>query len=168
LADVHKSSNSGDQTSKAELLKEINILKERISKALNRLLDDEIDSGDYKTVKAENEYKINVLEAKLAEVAATKGRSININPYITSAIPKLTNLDRIYNNLASEGKRELIGSMYPKKFTYEELQHRTAKVDGIYERIYLININLDCKKEGQSDRFLVLAHCGSPNWARTK
>jgi site-specific DNA recombinase len=44
----------------------------RIGKARGILLDGDIDSGDYKTIKSENEYKIKVLEAKLAEAAQNK------------------------------------------------------------------------------------------------
>jgi hypothetical protein len=34
-------------------------------------------------------------------------------------------------------KRELIGSMYAEKFTFEDLQHRTAKTSDLYSFIYL-------------------------------
>jgi site-specific DNA recombinase len=37
-----------------------------------------------------------------------------------------------YNKSDTYTKRELTGSMYPKKFTFEELQHRTAKVGDFF------------------------------------
>jgi site-specific DNA recombinase len=40
--------------------------------------------------------------------------------------------------------------MYPQKFTFEDLQHRTAKAGDLYSFIYLINSELEKKKEGQA------------------
>jgi hypothetical protein len=40
--------------------------------------------------------------------------------------------------------------MYPEKFTFEELQHRTAQAGELYSFIYLINNELRSKKRGQA------------------
>jgi site-specific DNA recombinase len=42
--------------------------------------------------------------------------------------------------------------MYPEKFTFEDLQHRTAKVGEFYSFIWLINNELGKKKIRASDR----------------
>ena len=114
-----------------------------------------IGQADYKTIKAENEYKINVLEAKLAEAAANS-KAENIEPILRRAITKLTQLNLIYSKSDTSEKRQLIGSMYPNKFTFEELQHRTAQTSELYTFIYLINSKLCGKKEGQATDFSCL------------
>jgi len=65
-------------------------------------------------------------------------------------------LNAIYCKSETYTKRELIGSMYPEKFTFEELQHRTAKMGELYSFIYLINSELEGKKEGQATDFSCL------------
>jgi hypothetical protein len=40
----------------------------------------------------------------------------------------------------------VIGSMYPEKITFEELEHRTANVDFLFQCIYQINNKLQGKK----------------------
>jgi hypothetical protein len=134
---------------RSELLKEINKLTERLSKARELLLNGDIDGGDYKIIKTESEQKIDVLEAKLAEVAGNKKQAERIEPLLDQAIPKLTQLESIYCKSETYEKRELIGSMYPQKFTFEELQHRTAQTSELYTCIYLINNELSEKKEGK-------------------
>ncbi|MEB0262831.1 MULTISPECIES: recombinase family protein [unclassified Mucilaginibacter] len=139
IADTYKSQNTPQLISRSELLKDINDLNSRLAKARELLLKGDIDGADYKTIKSENEYKINVLEAKLAEAAAVNSKAENIEPILRKGIIKLTQLDTIYSKSTTSEKRELIGSMYPQKFTFEELQHRTAQTSELHSRIYLIN-----------------------------
>ena len=150
IADTYNSQHNAQKDNRTELLKEINILTERLSKARGLLLNGDIDGGDYKIIKAESEQKIDVLEAKLAEVAGNKKHIERIEPLLEKAIPRLTQLESIYCKSGTYSKRELIGSMYPQKFTFEELQHRTAQTSELYSCIYLINSKLCGKKEGQA------------------
>jgi hypothetical protein len=46
--------------------------------------------------------------------------------------------------------------MYPEKFTFEELQHRTAQAGELYSCIYLINNQLREEKRRASDKNLCL------------
>jgi hypothetical protein len=59
---------------------------------------------------------------------------------------KLTQIDVIYSNFDTYVQREVIGSMYPEKFTFENLQHRTAKIDFLFQLVYQINSTLLDKK----------------------
>jgi site-specific DNA recombinase len=116
------------------------------------LLSGDIDGTDYKIIKSESERKIEILEARLSEVIGNQNALIDIVPLVSKAINRLTLLDIIYCQSANYDKRELIGSMYPQKFTFEDLQHRTAKPGDLYSFIYLINSELEKKKEGQATK----------------
>ena len=111
IADNYKSQNTTQVISSSELHKEINDLNSRIAKVRELLLSGDIDGADYKTIKSENGYKIDVLEAKLAEAAAINSKTENIEPILRRAISKLTQLNEIYLKSDSYGKRQLIGSM---------------------------------------------------------
>jgi len=123
------------------------------------LLNGDIDGSDYKTIKSETEHKLEVLEVKLADTIIAKKQKEDIVPIVVKAIEKLTRLDAIYLESTTSVKRELIGSMHPQIFTFEELQHRTAHIAELYSFIYLINKKLRIKKEGQAT---VLRAC--PLW----
>ncbi|BAU54087.1 hypothetical protein [Mucilaginibacter gotjawali] len=83
--------------SRAELLKEINKLNEKLSRARELFLNGDIDASDYKTIKSENEHKLEVLEVKLAETINAKRQKEDIVPIVVKAIERLTRLDVIYS-----------------------------------------------------------------------
>lgn len=98
----------------------------------------DIDGADYKIIKSESERKVEILEVKLSEIIHNQNTFIDIEPVVNNAVTRLTMLDLINIKSANCEKREVIGSMYPEKFNFEDLQHRTAKL-ALYPFIYLIN-----------------------------
>lgn len=153
ISDTYNSQFAGTRDNRAELNKEINKLNDKIARARELLLIGDIDGEDYKTIKLEAGSRINILEAKLAETITTQKPMENIGPLVSKAVSNLTRLNTLYLQSSSSDKRELIGSMYPHKFTFEELQHRTAQVGELYTYIFLINSNLEGNKKGQATGF---------------
>jgi len=64
-------------------------------------------------------------------------------------VSTLSNLNIIYNNEGIEDKRRIIGAIFRKKFTFQDLQDRTAVLKDSFEYMFLINKNLKIKKTGQ-------------------
>jgi site-specific DNA recombinase len=113
------------------------------------LLTGDIDGVDFKAIKSESEQKILVLEAKLETLRNATYIDYNaVEVLLDDAIVSLTKLNTIFCKSAISNQRRLIGSMYPKKFTFESLKHRTAKLGETYEDIYLTNRYLEGKKNG--------------------
>lgn len=75
-----------------------------------------------------------------------------LNSLLDDVIAKITNLISIFCNLDSYTKRKIIGSMFMKKFTFEDLEHRTIKTNYAYELIYLINRKIYRKTQRASHR----------------
>ena len=71
-------------------------------------------------------------------------------PIIDKAITTFTKLNVIYCKSSTEEKRKLIGSMFPEKFTFENIKHRTAILSDTYGCIYKIIKKLDRKKTEQN------------------
>lgn len=76
---------------------------------------------------------------------------------LDEALLKLTANDTIYCKSDHYGKRKLIGSIYPEKFTFEDLQVRTAKTGEVFSFIYLINSKLQGNKKGTNGDFFRLS-----------
>ncbi len=115
-----------------------------------------LDGAEYRVIKLECESKINVPEASLADFSKN---NINIEKELDKVIKILTNLDYFYETGDMKLRREIIGSMYPEKFTFENLQHRTARVNEAALLTYQIANELEAKKEWASDDKLCL-----PTW----
>ncbi len=158
IISTYYNENGDNKNKRSDILKSIAAINEKLAKARELLLDGIMDGVDYKAVKVESEQRLIALEAKLGDVANTSGqkRIINIEPIVKGAITSLTNLRAIYCQSDSSEKRILIGSMYPEKTTFEQLKHRTAKVDDLYGYIYLINSHLQAKKRRASDKNMCL------------
>jgi site-specific DNA recombinase len=140
----------------SRLVKDIDDENNKVRKARELLLGRDIDGADYKIIKSESEHKAEILEAKLSEIIHNQNTFIDIEPVVNKAVTCLTMLDLICYQSANYEKRELTGSMCPEKFTFEDLQHRTAKMGDLHSFIYLINIELGKKKRRASDRNLCL------------
>ena len=134
----------------------LNKQNNRITKARELLLAGDIDGTDYKTIKVEAERTIMRLEANLTEIPSNTMSINQVEEVLDRAIDKLTKLDVIYWKSDIKVQREIIGSMFPEKFTFEQLIHRTAKVDFLFQIIYLINSHLGIKKERANENFFCL------------
>jgi len=79
-----------------------------------------------------------VLESKISELHSNNISVGEIEETFDSALINLTSINKIYCESDHYGKRKLISSIYPEKFTFEELKVRTAKQEEIFKFIYLI------------------------------
>lgn len=141
-----------------ETLLKIEELNKKISKGRELLLKGDLDGNDYRLIKIECEAKINILETKLTEYPKKKE---NIDSILNKAVDMLTNLYSLYQNGDIQLKREIIGSMYPEKLTFDGTQHRTTKLNEVASIMYQIYSELGIKKRRASDDFSCL-----PTWVR--
>ncbi|MBL4675378.1 MAG: hypothetical protein JKY70_04115 [Mucilaginibacter sp.] len=130
-------------------------LKGRLARARELFLNGDIDSADYKSIKSEAEQKILIIEDNLLEIKDDGFSVGEVSRLLDDSLAKLTKLNLIYSGAEPEVKREIIGSIFPSKFTFSELKHRTASINPTSELIYLINKKLEGKKKGQSRIFLL-------------
>jgi site-specific DNA recombinase len=140
----------------------ITIHNNKLTKARELLLNGDIDGADYKAIKSENEHKIVVLEAKLSEIGTEVIKVQDLEPIVDGAISTLTKIGVIYWKSEPDIQRKIIGSIYPEKFTFEELKERTATVSDPFRITYLINKRLCEQKSGTTDQNLELSRWVNP------
>ena len=63
-------------------------------------------------------------------------QSSDIEPLLNKVITKLSSLDELYEKADNKDKREIIGSIYPKKLTFDRFHYRTARLNESVELIY--------------------------------
>ena len=111
----------------------------RITKARELLLSDDISGNDYKTIKAEAEEKIMILETRLNDFTANTTATVDIDNLVYKAVENLKKLDLLYLNADIGHQRDIIGSIFLEKWRFDGLVHRTGKLNKAVELIYLIN-----------------------------
>ncbi|MBC6112795.1 recombinase family protein [Pedobacter fastidiosus] len=139
-----------DRENKQKCIQEISELNNRITTCRELLLAGDLESDDYKIIKTEAEKKIAVLEAKLSEIPINLMELADVEMVLDKAIIKFTDIISIYSNSGVYVQRRIIGSMFPEKFTFENLKHRTANLSFLFRLIYQINSKLEGKKKGQA------------------
>jgi len=154
ILDAYQNRNQHQQESRKLTTAELANLTNRLTRARELLLAGDLDGTEYRNIKAECEQKINLLEAQLAELStpAYRPNRTNLESLVDKAVKNLTRLDEIFEQAAIEEKRELIGSMFTQKFSFEDLQHRTTCVSDPFKLTYLINSKLIGNKKGQTSK----------------
>lgn len=120
----------------------MNKINEKLNKARQLLLSEEIDPIDYLTIKSEYEDKLMRLEAKLAEITTNATTTTSIDKLIDKAVSTLSHLDIIYTEANVTSKREIISSIYPEKLSLDGMQYRTPRINEAARLIFHINNEL--------------------------
>lgn len=158
ITDVFSNSLMEHTSNRCTYLEQIEKLNIRLQKARELLLNGDIDSQDYKLIKDEAEGKIADCQDILGKLGENNKRIAELKKALDDAIFNLTKLNLIYKNSSPEEKRQMVGSMFSEKFTFEELKHRTAILTDTYKIIYLINSELGGKKNGTKENISSLCH----------
>ncbi|MFY9310223.1 MAG: recombinase family protein, partial [Bacteroidia bacterium] len=69
----------------------------------------------------------------------------------------LKNLDTIYNNADTEGKQDIIGSIFPEKIIYKEGRYRTPKLNNVVKLLCFNNKPFKGGKKGKHPKIEVLS-----------
>lgn len=149
ITDAYNNVTQAIKDERRELNKQISDHNKQIDKARNLLLLDEIEAKEFRRIKDECNEKINRLEAKLTEVAVQNDEILDMKSIASDAIQNLALLDKFYDDATVQGKRYLVGLLFPEKLTFSDGVHRTTKMDEMAEIIYLKNKELRAKKIGQ-------------------
>jgi DNA invertase Pin-like site-specific DNA recombinase len=132
----------------------------RLSKARELLLLNDIDGDDYKIIKKDCEDRIIRLEAELREIAEKPVINIDLDEIVNKAVLTFENIDSIYLKGDIAKKREIIGSMFPEKIVFDGKEHRTGKLNEAMALSHLINSKLKGKKNGAKSLEFDLPHEG--------
>jgi site-specific DNA recombinase len=157
VLDNFKNANADTSSNRKQYIDRITLLNNKVTKARELLLNDDIEPVDFRAVKMEADREITVLEAKISDLRTSTTSIGEVEKTLDSALKTLTAIDKVYCESDHYGKRKLIGSIYPEKFTFEELRVRTAKKGDVFEFIYLINSTLSSNKKGTNGNFYNLS-----------
>jgi site-specific DNA recombinase len=94
-------------------------------------------------MKSEYSSKLEKLEVKLS---ACDDSQVSIDQLLNRGLDNLLKLDYIYETGDIEKKREVIGSMYPEKLTFDGFVLRTSRVNEAVRFIYMMNSELGVNK----------------------
>jgi len=139
---------------KANIIKEIDILNKRYQNALIKNSDGEMADDDFQEIKKLTKGKIEKLENQLNDLTSI---GVEIKDLVGSALKKLANIDRRYENGNVEEKRVVLSSMFPDFLVFDGTRHRTPRLNSAIALIYHNTSKLQGKKNGTNLSFLDLS-----------
>lgn len=127
------------QNGKSELgpkhYEKVKNIEDKLVRLQDLYIEGNIEKSEYKIAK--ERYETIHQELKLNEIELKdKKRVIEI---YQSALLKLESVENQYNESDIEGKRKIIGSIFPKKFQFENKKVRTADLNPLFLKISSIN-----------------------------
>ncbi|QNL50330.1 recombinase family protein [Olivibacter sp. SDN3] len=162
VLDEYRSSNREELDERAALFKKIEEQEAILSNARKKLMKDEIDGNDFKIIKMECNEELKKQEALLADLPIKSQNIKTIETLLDKVVETYSNIDKHYMGADIEGKRRIIGSMYPENLCFDGTRHRTARLNEALSLILLINSELESIKKGKDSFNLNL----SPEVAR--
>jgi DNA invertase Pin-like site-specific DNA recombinase len=147
ILEAYYSLGKDQKQNKKAIIAQLAELNTRIIKGRELLLSGDIDGADFKTIKSDCENQIMTLEVKLNAIEDEKA---DIAPTLNKAVDRLAQLDSIYENASTIRKRQIIGSMFPEKITFDGQNFRTAKLNEAVSLYTVWTWHSGQKKMGQA------------------
>jgi site-specific DNA recombinase len=143
LAEAWNDKTNHLQNDRKQLLSQIKELEGKLSYIRDLLSSKQLDPEDFREMKSEYSGKLEKLEAKLS---ACDDSQVSIDKLLDRGLDNLLKLDYIYETGDIEKKREVIGSMYPEKLTFDGTLLRTTRINEAVRFIYVMNSELGANK----------------------
>ncbi|WP_431215172.1 recombinase family protein [Puia sp. P3] len=132
-----------------KVLKQIDVLNDKLNKARRKMLFEEVDPADFKLMKTDCEREINALERQVTQLPHdTK----TIEGITKKGLSNLILLDQLYENGTVREKREIVGSIFPENLTFNGECYRTTRLNEAVRQIYLIEKELQENKKRHKQR----------------
>ncbi len=122
----------------------VNQIEVKMLRLQDLYIDGGIEKNDYELAK--KRYQNIYDELKELEIEAVDDKEV-LELY-KKALNKIENIENQYIKYDIEGKRQLLGSIFPKKFRFENKKVRTADVNPFFLKIASVNAASRGKKKG--------------------
>ncbi len=132
MADKFKANDKGKSKATQTIQEQINKNRDRLNKARQMMLDNEIDGKEYREIKNQYETIIDGLTRKRVQVSLVDDE---YKKYLDFFAFLLKNLDRSYEEVDLADKQRMISLIFPEKLIFKNNGFRTKRVRKILERI---------------------------------
>ena len=130
-----KSEQNGKNIREIEVLKsELIKIEERISKADDKYIDEEMDKNTHTRLIERYQTEKKNLQQRIETMQNPK--RANIEPKLNYSINLINNLDKYMENEKVEVKCKLLSSMFPQKIIFDKTTYRTNSYNTVLDLIY--------------------------------
>lgn len=149
ICSVYRDRTKYEFNERAQVVNDITKENEKLTKARQLLLNGDIDSTDYKLIKAECEAFIVRFEAKLHQISEQHVMRIDVSKLVDKVIESFLKLDKLFAYAEVKKQRHIVSSLFPEKLDFDGEQHRTPRINIVVRAIWMINGLLEGVKKGK-------------------
>lgn len=132
LNEVFHGEEKGRELRTKHIKEELGKIASRMESIEEKFLDDLIDVSTYNAMKCKTQQKINALQT---ERKGIRSMQKNVEDYLKLGISFLHGVDSFYVNGTAKMKKQITGSMFPKKLIFLGTKYRTASLDELISTI---------------------------------
>ena len=136
-----------------ELLAQVAQVEDKIAYIEELVSSKQLAPADFRDMKSKYAEQLERLKARLA----AREEDQDMPGLLDAGIDNLLKLDYIYQDGEIEKKREVIGSMYPEKLTFDGERLRTTRINEAAQIIYTLDKAFSENEKGQSGNIPALS-----------
>ena len=133
---------------------EIESLERKLVRLQDLYLDGDFDSNEYQNAKRRLQKRMD----ELKQIEETFKKSKDVLNIYKSGLKKLESFDKQFINSDLDNKRQLLGSIFPEKFKFENNSVRTEDINPILLKIASVNKVLKGSKKRDKSKKDDLSH----------
>lgn len=149
-----KKEKDDSEVSNTDTIKKINLLKNRLSKLQDLLIDGVMSRDDYNSKN--NQYQKELRDLNM-ELRSNSSNDLELKTKIEKGINIMTNAREIYHNATVIEKQRLISSIFPEKIEFSKNKCRTPRINDLLLYMLLKNNKLSELKKGQFNKNIELS-----------
>ena len=132
---------------------EVASLEQKLVRLQDLYLDGEFDSIEYQNAKIRIQSRLN----ELKDVQSAFQKSKKVLHIYKKGLKKLESFDKQFTLSNLDQKRQLIGSIFPEKFQFEDNKVRTADINPVLLKIATVNKDLKGNKKRDKSKKIDLS-----------
>lgn len=149
-----KQASDNKKMDAVQLQKELSKLEDRNKKLKKQFLDEEINAQDYSELKQTLDEMIAEIKVQISE---NKEQKDGLKQKIKNSIKIIPNLVERYRNSSVQEKKQIIGSIFPQKFVFQNGKVGTTELAESFGLILNNSKGFKNQKSGQNKYFTYLS-----------
>jgi site-specific DNA recombinase len=130
-----------------KILSQLEEINTRLKNARTLLADHKIEAEDFRELKTECTASINELEARLTGFSQQENK---IDDLLNKSVYNLSHLDVYWEEGTVAERRNIVGSIFPEKLTFDGFTYRTPRVNETARLIHNLDAGFKEMKNGKN------------------
>ena len=147
IREAYNEQTKSEFGNRKKILSQLEEINTRLKNARILLADHKIEAEDFRELKTECAARINELEARLTGFSQQENK---IDDLLNKSVYNLSHLDVYWEEGTVAERRNIVGSIFPEKLTFDGFTYRTPRVNEAARLIHNLDAGFKEMKNGKN------------------